>query len=294
MTSKCKAIPFTKVKSPKNTQLWLLGIGAGLIAINLTLTWKSGDVAQVGMSVLFLLAVASLLEDKRHNLNFESGIFPSVLGGLLIGIVLWQSATFDHGDLLEIFLRVSPLISGLAVGLLASGFKGLKQYWQELTILFFLGIPKLLLSSLFDISPLTAKFSAFLLWYSGFEVSLQGVFINLPTGSVKVYSACSGIESICYLLGIAVICLLVFPIQPQRRILVLIMAIAFGFIINGIRVAMLAVISAQKNLQAFNYWHEGDGSLIFGIIQVMVFTLFYIFLLRQQEKNNRDSAELKK
>ncbi|MDM9385451.1 cyanoexosortase A [Chlorogloeopsis sp. ULAP01] len=294
MASKCKAIPFTKVKPLKNTQLWLLGIGAGLIAINLTLTWKSGDVAQVGMSVLFLLAVASLLGDKQHNLNFESGIFPSVLGGLLIGILLWQSATFHRSELLESFLRISPLISGLAVGLLASGFKGLKQYWQELTILFFLGIPKLLLSSLFDISPLTAKFSAFLLWYSGFEVSLQGVFINLPTGSVKVYSACSGIESICYLLGISVICLLVFPIQPKRRTLVLIMAIAFGFIINGIRVALLAVISAQKNLQAFNYWHEGDGSLIFGMIQVMVFTLFYVFLLRQQEKNNQDSAELKK
>ncbi|MBF2008825.1 MAG: cyanoexosortase A [Chlorogloeopsis fritschii C42_A2020_084] len=294
MTSKCKTIPFTKVKSPKNTQLWLLGIGAGLIAINLTLTWKSGDVAQVGMSVLFLLAVASLLGDKRHSLDFESGIIPSVLGGLLIGVVLWQSATLRHGDLLEIFLRISPLISGLAVGLLASGFKGLKQYWQELTILFFLGIPKLVLSSLFDISPLTAKFSAFLLWYSGFEVSLQGVFINLPTGSVKVYSACSGIESICYLLGIAVICLLVFPIHRKQRTLVLVMAISLGFIINGIRVSLLAVISAQKNLQAFNYWHEGDGSLIFGMIQVIVFTLFYVFLLRQQEKNNQDSTELKK
>jgi cyanoexosortase A len=289
-----KATSLIKVKSLQNSKLWLLGIGAATSAIILTLTWKSGDVAQAGMSILFLLAVASLLGEKQQKLNLESGLFPSLVGGLLLATLLWQSTTFKSNDSLEIFVRVSPFLGGLAISLLASGFQGFKQYWQELTILFFLGIPKLVLSSLFDLSPLTAKFSAFLLWYFGFDVSLQGVFINLPTGSVKVYAACSGIESICYLLGIAVICLFVFPMERKQIPIVSIVAIALAFIINGIRISLLAVMSANRNLQAFNYWHEGDGSLLFGIIQVIVFVCFYLFLLWQQERKNQNSPQVKK
>ncbi|WP_026733669.1 cyanoexosortase A [Fischerella sp. PCC 9605] len=283
-----KANRLIEIKPLKNIQFWLLGIGAGLTAIILTLSWKSGDIAHVGMSIVFLLAVVSLLEDKRDQLTLESGIFPSILGGLLIGNLLWQSANFHHVNSPEIFIRVSPLISALGLGLLASGFKGLKQYSQELTILFFLGIPKLVLSSLFDISPLTAKFSAFLLWYCGVDVSLQGVFLNLPTGSVKVYEGCSGIESVCYLLGIAVICLLMFPTKRKQRVLVIFVAVALGFIINGIRVALLAVMVLKVNYPAFIYWHEGDGSLIFGMIEVLAFVLFYFLLHQQQEQKNQD------
>jgi hypothetical protein len=121
-----KATRLIEIKPLKNIQFWLLGIGAGLTAIILTLSWKSGDIAHVGMSVVFLLAVVSLLEDKHHYLSLESGIFPSTIGGLLIGGVLWQSANFHHINSPEIFLRVSPLISALGIGLLASGFKGLK------------------------------------------------------------------------------------------------------------------------------------------------------------------------
>ncbi|MEA5507353.1 cyanoexosortase A [Halotia wernerae UHCC 0503] len=285
-----KAAQFA-IKPLKNTQFWLLGIGGGLIAILLTITWRSGDPSHLGMSVLFLLAVASILNEKYKSLTLKSGIFSSFLGALIIAFVLWQSATLANSKLLAIFTHVSPFISALGLALLASGLKGLKQFWQELTIMFFLGIPKLLLSYPIDISPLTAKFSAFLLWYSGFEVSLQGFYINLPTGSIKVYSGCSGAELISHLLGIAVICLLMFPLERKKVILVLLVAITSAFIINGIRVALLAIIIAKQNIQAFDYWHEGDGSRLFGIFGVLMFGLFYLFMLRQQEAKNQDIAE---
>jgi cyanoexosortase A len=142
------------------------------------------------------------------------------------------------------------------------------------------------------ISLLTAKFSAFLLWCSGFQVSLQGVYINLPTGSVKVYSGCSGMESMTYLLGLSVICLVMFPIQRRKQIFVPIVAVAVGFFLNGVRIAFLTVLIASLNKQAFDYWHEGEGSLIFGMIAVMIFGFFYLFLLRQEEPEDSDAAEL--
>ncbi len=272
----------------KSFPFWLLGLATALVVFFLTQTWKSGDIAHLGMSVLFLLPVASLLWEKRHRLNLKSRALSKAIGALLITLALFTSTSLTDGH----FLRIFPFISGLGLSLFVSGFKRLKQYWKELLILFFLGVPSVLLSSpLTDISPVTAKFSAFLLRYSGFKVSVQGVYLLLPTGGVKVYAACSGMETITYLLGLTVVFLVMFPIKRNNTILVLIVAIILGFIINGVRVALMAVLVASSNPQAFKYWHEGDGSLIFGMIAVLLLGLFCLFLIRQEKPENEDSME---
>ena len=158
----------------KDIRYWLLGIVAGLQTICLTLVWKADDTGHFGMSLLFLFAIGSLTWEKRDNLKFESEVLPSIVGIALIGWVLWESVNLADGNI----MRLLPFTSALGVALLASGFKGLKQYWQELIILFFLGVPSIIASLLFDIAPLTAKFSAFLLHYFGFDVVSEGVFIN--------------------------------------------------------------------------------------------------------------------
>lgn len=282
------------IKPLKNPQFWLLGIGGGLIAIILTLVLRTGDDSYLGISVLCFFAVASLLGDKRHTLSFNSGIFSSVLGILLIAFILWQSANLAPDKSLKIFLQISPFISGIALSLLASGFKGFKQYWQELTILFFLGFPKTIILNLVDITPLatlTAKYSTLLLWYTGFEVSLQDNHINLPTGGIHVTPDCAGLEWMCHLLALAVIALFMFPPERKRRILVPIVAILVAFLFNGLRIAILAVVAAQQDQIAFHYWHEGNGSTVFGIIKVLTFGLFYWFLLHEQEVKKRNIAE---
>ena len=190
------------------------------------------------------------------------------------------------------FPYISPLISAIGLGLVASGFKGLKQYWQELLILFFLGVPQVTLLSLIDISALTAKFAAFVLWYLGFKVSLQGVNINLPGGGVEVFSGCSGMESILHLWGLAVLFLVMFPTKGSKRILVPIVAVLLAFLINGVRVVLMALLAVSSNQQAFKYWHKGDGSLIFSMISVLLFGLFCLFMLRVDTGENEDSVEL--
>lgn len=274
--------------SLKKIQFWLLGLMVALVAIYVALTWKSGDIAHLGMSVLFWLPVVSLLWEKRYSLNLKSEVSSKVIGILFIASALFTSTFLANSH----FLRLFPFISSLGLSLLASGFKGLKQYWKELVILFFLSVPSVLLSSpLTDISPVTAKFSAFLLWYSGFKVSLQGVDIVLPTGSVEVYSGCSGMEAMTYLLGLAVVFLVMFPTKRSNTILVPLVAIILGFVVNGVRVALMAVLAASSNPKTFNYWHEGDGSLIFGMIAVLLLGLFCLFLLRQEDSVNEDSIE---
>ena len=282
------AIHSPSVKPLKPSSFLLLGIAAGLIAIHLNITWKSDNSNFWGISVLFWVAVCSLVWKKRDTLSLETGVVSSFLGTLLIALVLLKSTSYSDN-----LPYVSPLISAVGLGLVASGFKGLKQYWQELLVLFFLGVPHITLYSLIDISPLTAKFAAFVLWYLGFDVSLKGLNITLPGGGVEVYSACSGMESILHLWGLAVLFLVMFPINGRPKILLPVVAALLAFVVNGVRVVLMAVLAASNNEEAFQYWHKGDGSLIFSMISVLIFGLFCLFLLQLDEAKNQDSVKFK-
>ncbi|HEY9634586.1 MAG TPA: cyanoexosortase A [Coleofasciculaceae cyanobacterium] len=282
-----KATYLSSARSLRNFQFWLLGIAAGLIAIHLTLIYKTDKINLLGNSILFWLATSFLVWNKRDRLKLNSGIFASCLGAAILALVLLKSTSLPDGY----FLLLSPLISALGLALLASDFKGLKQYWQELTSLFFLGGPQVLLSSLVDPSLLTAKFATFTLWYSGFEVSRAGLNIELPTGYVEVYPGCSGIESITQLLSLSALFLIMFPVRGIKKIFVPIVAVLVAFVVNGIRVAIMAVLVASSRQEAFNYWHTGDGSVLFSMIAVLLFGLFCLLLLQQAKPENQESME---
>lgn len=273
----------------KTSKFWLLAIISGLIAIHLTLTWRAEDSSLWGVSALFWMAVGSMLWSKRNSLNLESGFVSSTLGTIIIALVLLKTIFISGYDP---FLRVFPVISGLGFALLASGLRGLKQYWQELLILCFIAPSPGALSVFIDISLLTAQFATAVLWYAGFDVSRQGVYVAVPTGVVEVYSGCSGIETMLQLLGLALVFLVMFPTNKIAKIVVPVVAIFIAFVVNGIRVALLAVLSAPSNKQAFEYWHKGDGSLVFSTIAVLIFGLFCLFLLRQNQPNDDDPSQL--
>lgn len=273
-------------KSLQTSNFWLLGITSGLMAIHLTLTWSAEDSSLWGIGALFWMAVGSMLWSKRESLNLESSAIASTLGMILVALVLVKSIFISGYDP---FLRVFPVISGLGIALLASGLRGLKQYWQELLILCFIAPSPGLLSLVIDISVLTAQFATAVLWYAGFDVSRQGVYVAVPSGVVEVYSGCSGIETMLQLLGLTLVFLVMFPTNKIAKIVVPVVAVSIAFVVNGIRVALLAVLSAPNNQQAFEYWHKGDGSLVFSTTAVLIFGLFCLFLLRQNQSDDESS-----
>ena len=191
--------------------------------------------------------------------------------------MLFRSAIAQKSPIASV--KVSIFIFAIGLGIIASGFQGLKQYWQQLIIIFFLSIPPVLLFWL-DLSPITAKFSAFLLWCLGFNVYLQNVILHTLKGTVEVTKGCGGLIIINYLLGISVILLIMFPLKRIYNIIVPIMSIIIGFIVNGFRVVLMAVLVGHGQMQAFDYWHTGDGSLIFIMISSSIFVAFYFMLIR--------------
>lgn len=255
----------------------LLGSAACLIGVHLTLVSRTTQLNLFASSLLFWVAIASLVWSKRYTLKVDSDRASTLVGTLLISIVLFRSSVIIGYDP---FLRVSPLLSGVGIALLASHFKQVKQYWRELLILCFLVPSPGALAFLIDISTQTAQFATYILWRLGFLVSRQGTYINLPQGSVEVYPGCSGIESMLHLLGLAVLFLLMFPSTRLQRVLVPFVAIAIGFIINGFRVALMAFLAAYSTHENLEYWHIGQGSFIFSMISVSIFGLFCFYLLQ--------------
>jgi cyanoexosortase A len=269
----------------------LIIIATGLVTLNMTLLWKLGDIAHFWMSIVFWLAVGSLLWEKQDILKHSEGksdVLSTVAGTILIAFILFKSAMVSSK--LDPFLRIAPFWSGLGVSLIAVGFHNLKQFWRELVILFFHGIPSVITLPLVDIiTSITAKAAYYSLWYVGFDVTSQGNYVALPTGSVFVNGGCSGMEAMNYLLGLSVVCLLMFPTK-QNKGLVIAVAVAFGFIINVFRVAGMALLVASNRLDLFKYWHEGEGSLVVGMIAVILFGIFYQYMLKRDRKISQTSA----
>ncbi len=273
----------------QKTQFWLLAIAGGLIAIQLSLTWKlNQDVSQKIVVGLYWVAVFSLLREKRHTLELESDIFSSLLGLSLLAFVLVRSLLMTSPDSIY---DLSFFLAALGLALLASGVKGLHQYWKELTIVLAFDLPVGLLVYLVDISKFTAQCATFILSQLGFEVFRHGVNIVLPTGAIEVDPGCAGMESMVRLLQLAALFLVMFPTDVAKKILVPLVAVLIGFAVNAVRVALMAILVAYSNRTAFDYWHLGPGSQIFILISSLVFGGFCYFISQKGAPDNHEPME---
>lgn len=262
----------------------LLSIAAGLMVLHLSLIFRIGDNNQTGTMIVCWSAIAYLIWNKRHHLNLTSGLFASGVGSLLLIVVLVKSAFITQD---ETFLDFSPFLSALAVGLLASGWRGLKQYWRELIILVFPAIMPALSARLLNLSPFTAKLSTVLLLVSGFPVVNQGVYIFHRGNMVEVNHDCSGLIVLLQLLNMVLIYLVLFPSRRQYWVVLPLIATAIALITNAIRVALLAVLYSPTTKAAFDYWHTGGGSMIFSMIAVLLLggVIYYWMPVPEESKS---------
>lgn len=273
----------------RQPQFWLLAIAAGLVAIHLTIVGKADTGDLFGISLIYWLAVGSLIWERRGTLVYENNLLASLCGSFLILIVLFKSI-LPYVD--SKFLYAAPFISGLGLAFIASGFQRIKQYLQELLILFCLVINKITITILnsLDLPEYTAKFSTLLLWYMGFPVERQGVNIILPNQVIEVYTACSGVEAIAQMQALSLLFIIMFPLTLNQKIIVPIVAMIIGFVVNCIRVVIMSLLAANSQQEAFDYWHTGDGSLIFALISALIFAGFCYLLLKGESTSESNPS----
>lgn len=258
-------------KKLQEPTFWLLAIATAIAVLHLTLTSRIEESDIFATSLLFWFAAGTLVWDHRHQFDFHSGLLPSIVGATILIFGLTRlTLSPDSASMAWGF----PIIATLGLGLLASGFQGLRQYWKPLLIFGILALQPILILTLqaIDLSELTAKAASFNLTYLGFQPQRQTTYIYLPASRTQVYGACSGLESILQLLSISILFLLLFPLRKlwQRGVCV-IAAVLIAFFVNSFRVALMAILNNMGNKPAFDFWHEGQGSLIFSAIAVAIF-----------------------
>lgn len=287
-----KVLPVAPIKLLQNPKFCLFGTAVGLSVLHLSLSWRMlSNVDQLILNVIFWGALLCVLWRKQDLLNLESDIFSSFFGLLLIGLVLIKSISLFWFE--AYFLKLSPLLLALGLSLLASGIKGLKQYWRELLFVLLLCIPEGLFLQIFDklfhVSVLTAKFAVFILWYLGFKVSGQGINIFLPNGRVFVETACTGISTLLLLLKFSVLFILMFPTERLKKILVLLGSVLIAFVTSVIRVALMAIFVSNKEI--FDYWHGSQGNQVFTTTSILIFGLLCRFLLHLNESESEFATQ---
>lgn len=287
-----KANSLAEIKPLQNAQFWLLAIAGGLIATHLSLSWRQdSDLSHLSMSILCWGAVLSLLWERR-NLRLESDVFSSFLGVLLIAFVLVRTLLMSSFDTI---FTLSPFIAAIGLALVASGVKHLRQYWQELVIIFALNIPvELFVDRITILAVYTAKFTTLLLSYLGIPFYSEGVNIILANGkAVEVAAGCSGWETIFPLLKLSVLFIVLFPTGLVTKIFVPIVAFLIAFVVNGVRVTIMALLVGYSSREAFEYWHQGTGSQIFFLSATLLFGAFCYFVSRNKD-DEQEPRELSK
>lgn len=285
------------LKLAHQPKYWILAIAVSLLTIHLGLTWKTGDIKTLSISVIFWGAIVSQIWERKETYDLDSNLFSSIFGTVILTLALFKTSQIASGGP---FLQALPLIFALGLGLVASGMKKLYQYWQELLAFCILALPgERFISNLLEkivtaltgehLTSLTAKFSAFVLSIFHFNVSLDDVFIILPKSVVKVYEGCSGASSIDFLLRLGFLFMIMFPTQRIGKIITPLLAILVGFFVNGVRVVIMAYLANTGDDKAFDYWHVGDGSQIFGAIAVLLFGAVCYLLIKKEDIDSSDS-----
>ncbi len=242
-----------------------------------------GKQAYLMMSLLLWASVALLLWDRRQSFrkNQDKGSF--FCGCILVTALLVLCVVHPGEKILGFF----PLFAFLGWFLIFVGVAQSRRYLKEFIVLLVFGLPKLVPDTAFGLAPLTAKFSTFVLWYLGYPVSLHGIHIQIPKGGVEVVPACSGINLITHMLSISILFLCVFPPQRFNGFFFSVAAVLLGFLMNGARVSILAVLSPPQFSEQFHYWHSASGASLFVLLTLVIYGVLYFGLQKPPHQSRQ-------
>lgn len=241
-----------------------LFLGSSYLALLFVLLRQSDRPEVSSVTGLFLVTLLYCWWDTGQLTNNPKSEIGAI--ATAIGINLWLILkAWGYGED-EAFLRLLPFLSLTNWGLLCYGWQSFRIFRSGFFLLGFLAFPWEIIYVIVDLSLLTAKFTHLILFSVGLQAERIGTLIRLGTGTIEVYHGCSGLKMILQLVGFSLIYLVLNPFHWRKTSIFLGGAIAIGFLLNGMRVAMMAVLVSLGDEAAFDYWHLGTGSLIFSVI----------------------------
>lgn len=261
-----------------------------LLLVSLLFTWNTALLwwADLNPSLQVLNLVAWFgcviaMEDRLPDLWPRPSRTSALLGGTLLVLLLWRGTWFFTNQYQGLYDDLLMPLQVLALGLLNQPVRrfGLFRLPLIIAMLYPLGQRVHLLQD--HLIPLTAASSWIMLSALGFQPVLDGNALRLARGAVEIGSPCSGIEQLVVTVSVAIIFLLVFPLQNWRhRLAVLILAGVVAFLTNAFRIALLAwLVDLPKGsgMVAFDFLHDSYGGLVFSLAAVWILGAFYTRLI---------------
>ncbi len=193
-----------------------------------------------------------------------------VVAGSLAGLVVGTLGV-------EFFLQRSSfvfLLAGLIIYFLGwRHFRAMLFPWAFL--FFMIPIPAIIFNQIaFPLQFLAARLANSLLTLFGVPVLREGNVIQLPTITLEVAEACSGIRSLMSLGALAVIYGYFLETRNLRRLLLALAAIPIAVVANGLRVMGTGLAGVYWDpSKAEGFFHEFSGWVIFIVSLALLFAV---------------------
>jgi exosortase len=190
---------------------------------------------------------------------------PSVLGVVVIVGALALQLAGLRGDV--VILQGDSLIAVL-VGLCLAffGWRTLQTLWFSFAYLLFM-VPflpiwqNLVSFRLKQVAAAGAMEFASLL---GIMIRRDGMLLHLPTGTLRIENACSGMQSLIALLALGAVFAYLAKGAPWKRIIVFLTAIPIAVFANTVRISALCVVGTMSSTEtASGFFHDASGYALF-------------------------------
>lgn len=210
-----------------------------------------------------------------------------------LALVVWaafQSLAATLGA--ELFTaRVSFVIALFGTVLYLGGTRWVKALLFPLVLLLFMiPIPAIIYASLtLKLQTLASQLGEIMITWMGIPVLRAGNTLQLPSQTLDVAEACSGIRSLLSLAFLS----LVYAYFTDRRIwmrwALLIATVPIAIAANGIRVAVTGLMSEINTQLAQGAYHEAEGYIVF-IVALVALVLTHRLLVLTAKRYEKAPA----
>jgi EpsI family protein len=247
------------------------------VFVSLVQQWMSNDVYAHGFLIPFISAY--LLYERRARLA-ATPIEPDVMAGsVLLGLGLLLLLLGHVGGMVSLE-QASLLVSITGVVLLLLGRKMLRRAWIALAYLVFMIPIWEVATGAFQGSfqLLSADIGAALLRIAGIPVRHDGILLELPNVTLQVAKACSGVNFVVAILALSIPQAYLMLSGTALRLGVTIFAVIVALLTNGLRVAVIGVVSywgvSGADIHGPGHLLQGMSVAVIGF--VTVFSTIYL------------------
>ena len=195
------------------------------------------------------------------------------------------------GPVYALSLAVGAIVAAWVTGFAAC--YGTPAFRAGLFPLLFLGFAVPIPSTFVDVAVLLLKSGstrvvAALFGLTGTTFHQQGYVFTLPTFAIEIADQCSGIRSSLALVITSVLAGQRFLTTPWKRVLVVLVAVPFAVVKNGIRIVALSLLAMYVDPGFLTGALHHEGGIVFFLIALAVLTPFFLALQKTEPALTRE------